>query len=153
MDATDRRLLAQLQENAGISQMELSDKVHLSASQCSRRIQKLQQDGYIDRQVVLLNNRKLGLEVEAYVMVALTSHKANEAAAFHERVKQHPAIVECCSLTGDADYLLRVVTTNLDALADLINNSLLGKGDVASVKSSIVLTRIKRTTALPLPIL
>lgn len=150
MDATDRRLLAQLQEDAGISQIELADKVHLSASQCSRRIQRLQQEGYIDRQVILLNDRKLGLQVEAYVMVTLISHQANEAAAFHERVKQHAAIVECCSLTGDADYLLRVVTASLDAFADLINNYLLGKGDVANIKSSIVLTRIKRTTALPL---
>jgi Lrp/AsnC family leucine-responsive transcriptional regulator len=125
--------------------------VHLSPSQCSRRLQRLQQEGYIGKQVTLLNEEKLGLQVEGYVMVTLTSHRAQQAAAFHDRVRDHASIMECCSLTGDADYLLRVVTENLAAFSELINNYLLGKGDVASVRSSIVLRRIKRTTALPIP--
>jgi Lrp/AsnC family leucine-responsive transcriptional regulator len=151
MDRIDRRLLALLQEDAGLSHTDLGQRVHLSASQCSRRVQRLQQEGYIARQVVLLDERKLGLQVEAYVMVTLSSHKVEKAAMFHQRVREHPAIVECCALTGDADYLLRVVTETLPGFADLLNNALLGKGDVASVRSSIVLTRIKRTTALPMP--
>ena len=151
MDKTDRRLLALLQEDASLSHQELGERVHLSASQCSRRLQKLHQDGMVVKQVALLDEQKLGLQVEAYVMVRLTSHVADAAAAFHDRVRSHPAIVECCSLTGDADYLLRIVTATLADLAALINDHLLSEGDVASVRSSIVLNRIKRTTALPLP--
>lgn len=151
MDSFDRRLLAELQANTTISHAELSERVHLSPSQCSRRLQRLQQAGYIRRQVALLDPAKIGLEVEAYILVTLTSHVAGAAAAFHDRVRRHDAIVDCCALTGDADYLLRVVTANLAALAALINDYLLGQGDVASVRSSIVLSEIKRTTALPLP--
>jgi Lrp/AsnC family leucine-responsive transcriptional regulator len=152
MDKMDRRLLALLQEDASLSHIEIGEKVHLSASQCSRRLQRLQQEGYIAKQVALLDSEKLGLQVEAYVTVTLTSHVAGAATAFHERVRRHPSILECCGLTGDADYLLHVVTENLAAFSALINDHLLGEGHVATVRSSIVLTRIKRTTALPLPV-
>lgn len=151
MDRTDQRLLALIQEDASLSHQDIGERVNLSASQSSRRLQKLQQEGYIAKQVALLDAAKLGLQVEAYVLVTLMSHAESGAAAFHDRVRRNPSIVECCSLTGDSDYLLRVVTENLDAFAALINEHLLGAGDVASVRSSIVLTRIKRTTALPLP--
>jgi Lrp/AsnC family transcriptional regulator, leucine-responsive regulatory protein len=151
MDKIDRNLLALLQQDCSLSHSEIAERVHLSPSQCSRRIQRLHQEGYVVRQVALLSEEKLDLHVEAYVMVRLSSHGAGAAAAFHDRVEHHPAILECCSLTGDADYLLRIVTRNLTLLAELINSHLLAEGDVASVRSSIVLNRIKRTTALPLP--
>jgi Lrp/AsnC family leucine-responsive transcriptional regulator len=149
MDEIDRRLLALIQEDASLSHVEIGEKVHLSPSQCSRRLQRLQQEGYVRKQVALLDEVKLGLQVEAYVLVTLTSHVAGAATAFHGRVREHPAIIECCALTGDADYMLRIITADLAALSALINDHLLGKGDVASVRSSIVLNRIKRTTALP----
>lgn len=150
MDKIDRQLLALVQEDASLSHSEIAEKVNLSPSQCSRRLQRLQQDGYIVRQVALLNEAKLELHVEAYVMVALTTHVAGAAASFRQRMNQLEEVIDFCSLTGDIDYLLHVVTRSLASFTELINEHILGKGDVASVRSSIVLQRIKRTTALPL---
>src|SRR5688572_27730895 len=101
MDKLDRRLLGLLQEDSSLSHIELGEMVNLSASQCSRRLQRLHQDGYVAKQVALLDPERLGLQVEAYVMVTLATHGAGAATAFHERVGRHPAIMECCGLTGD----------------------------------------------------
>jgi len=151
MDRMDLGILAQLQQDAAISHAELGERVNLSASQVSRRIQRLAQDGVIRQQVALLDEASLGLQVEAYVMVTLSSYARGTASGFHGRMAANPAVMECCALTGDADYLLRVLTRDLPALSMLINEDLLGHGDVAGLRSSIVLNRIKRTTALPLP--
>ena len=149
MDRIDRKILALLQEDASIPQTDLSEKVNLSPSQCSRRIQRLESEGIIRRHVALLNPEALGLQVEAYVAVALATYVKEAVAAFHERISSLDSVVDCCSLTGDIDYLLRVVSKDLRAFNEFINRDLLGPGDVASVRSSIVLDRIKRTTALP----
>ena len=150
MDATDRRILEQLQTDAARSHADIGDVVHLSPSQVSRRIQRMQAEGVIRAQVALLNPEALGLQVEAYVTVKLASFARAEVEAFHHRITTLPEVVECCSMTGDSDYLLRVMTTDLKAFNRLINRDLLDHGDVAAVRSSIVLDRIKRTSALPL---
>jgi Lrp/AsnC family leucine-responsive transcriptional regulator len=85
------------------------------------------------------------------VTVTLSSYARSEVQAFHSRVVELPQVIECCSLTGDSDYLLRVLTKDRAAFSKFLNEDLLGHGDVARVRSSIVLDRIKRTTALPLP--
>lgn len=150
MDKIDRKLLALMQADASLSNQQLAERVHLSPSQCSRRLQRLQQDGYVERQVVLLNAERIGLMVEAYVTVTLTSHARAAASAFHERMRAHPAVIECCSLTGDSDYILRVVAANLQDFSRVVHEDLLGHGEVANIRSSIVLDKIKRTTELPL---
>lgn len=150
MDMIDRRILAVIQNDASFSHAEIADRVNLSASQCSRRLQRLHELGVIKRLVAILDDSKLGLEIEAYVTVTLSTYGRGVAAAFHERMRSHASILECCALTGDSDYLLRVVTENLSELSRLIQDHLLGKDDVAAVRSSIVLEKIKRTTALPL---
>jgi len=150
MDKIDRKLLALLQSDASLSNQQLAERVHLSPSQCSRRLQRLQQDGYVEKQVALLNAERIGLLVEAYVMVTLTSYARSAAAAFHERMREHPAVIECCSLTGDSDYILRVVAANLQQFSKVVHEDLLGHGEVANIRSSIVLDKIKRTTELPL---
>jgi Lrp/AsnC family leucine-responsive transcriptional regulator len=150
MDRTDRKLLALLQADATPSHAELAERVHLSPSQVSRRIQRLTADGVIRAQVALLNEAALGLGVEAYVTVTLASYAREVAAGFHARVAALGEVVECCALTGDADYLLRVLTRDLAAFSRLMNEDILGHGDAAGVRSSIVLDRIKRTTELPL---
>ena len=83
--------------------------------------------------------------------MTLSSYTQKDVAGFHARVADLPEVVECCSLTGDSDYLLRVLTTDRDAFSRFLNKDLLGHGDVARVPSSIVLEKIKRTTAVPLP--
>lgn len=150
MDKIDVRLLQLLQEDAARSHAELAEAVHLSPSQCSRRIQKLQDDGYIARQVALLDRERIGVKVDAYVTVSLSSYSRQVVAGFHKRMQAMDCVVECCALTGDADYLLRIVSTDLQAFAKIVNDEILGSGDVASVRSSIVLDTIKRSTAYPL---
>ncbi len=151
MNRIDRKILALLQTDASISHADLGARVNLSPSQCSRRIARLQELGIIRGTVALLDEAELGLQLEAYVTVTLSSYARSEVQAFHSRVVELPQVIECCSLTGDSDYLLRVLTKDRAAFSQFLNEDLLGHGDVARVRSSIVLDRIKRTTALPLP--
>jgi Lrp/AsnC family leucine-responsive transcriptional regulator len=151
MNRVDRKLLALLQADASLSHAELGARVNLSPSQCSRRIARLQELGIIRGTVALLDEAELGLQLEAYVTVTLSSYTRAVVAGFHSRMADLAQVVECCSLTGDSDYLLRVLTKDRAAFSQFLNVDLLGHGDVARVRSSIVLDRIKRTTALPLP--
>ena len=150
MDRHDRRILALLQEDSSMSHADIAQRVHLSASQCSRRIQRLLAEGYIRKQVALLDPEKLGLTVEAYVTVTLSSYEKSAVAGFHDRIRSLPDIVECCAMTGDTDYMLRIMSRDLRSFTRLINEDILGVGDVANVRSSIVLDHVKRTTALPI---
>jgi len=150
MDRTDLRILALLQEDSSRSHADLAELVHLSPSQCSRRIQRLMAVGVIRAQVALLDQESVGLGVEAYVRVTLSSYARDVVTGFHKRIAEMPEIVECCAMTGDSDYLIRVLSSNLRAFSRLLNDQLLGHDDVAGVQSSIVLERIKRTTAVPI---
>lgn len=150
MDEIDRNILALLQMDASRSHAELAEAVHLSASQVSRRIARMQADGLIRKQVALLSEEALGLQVEAFVAVAMASYAPETVQQFHRRISALEEVLDCCATTGDADYLLRVVARDLRAYSRLMNEQILGHGDVASVRSSVVLDRIKQTTALPL---
>ena len=150
MDQIDRRILVQLQEDSSRSHADLGDIVHLSASQVSRRIARMQGDGLIRRQVAILDEEALGLTVSAYVSITLGSYARDVVEGFQNRVSALDEVLECCATTGDSDYLLRIVTRDLKDLSRLINEELLGHGDVDTVRSSITLNVIKRTTALPL---
>ncbi len=150
MDQLDRKILTQLQADSSRSHAELGELVHLSASQVSRRIARMQQDGLIRKQVAILNGEQLGLTVEAYVSITLSSYARDRVRRFHDRVTALDAVLDCCATTGDADYLLRIVTRDLKDLSRLINEELLGHGDVDNVRSSITLNVVKRTTSLPL---
>lgn len=150
MDRTDRRILSQLQSDSALSHAEIGDLVHLSPSQVSRRIVKLQQDGIIRKQVTLLDDERLGLQVEAFVAVTMSSYASEVVRKFHERMCALEEVLECSATTGDADYLVRIVARDLRAYSRLMNRELLGHGDVSNVRSSVVLERIKHTTALPL---
>jgi len=151
MDKIDLRILAQLQADSSRSHAELAHAIHLSSSQVSRRIAKLEQDGIIRQHVALLDEEGLGLQVEAFVTVAMTSYAPEVVTGFQHRMSALDQVVDCCATTGDADYLLRVVAHDLRSFSAFINEELLGHGDIAKVHSSVVLERIKRTTALPLP--
>ena len=150
MDQTDRKILKHLQADASLSHAELGEQVNLSPSQVSRRIQRMQQEGLILRQVALLDEARLGLQVEAYVAVSLSSYAPDMVRRFHQRMTLLDEVLSCASTTGDSDYLLRIVAPDLRAYARLMNTEVLGHGDVSSVRSSVVLDRIKHTTALPL---
>jgi DNA-binding Lrp family transcriptional regulator len=149
LDAFDLKLLMALQEKGDLTQAELAERVCLSPSQCSRRLQNLREEGYIDRITALLSPAKLGLTLKVYVVVALRSHTEDKTREFVDFVDRSPQILECCMLTGDSDYLLKVVVGDLTSFDGFVQ-SLLHLPCIATVRSSIVLRDIKETTVLPL---
>lgn len=151
LDAFDLRILDALQTDAQLTHTDLAERVRLSSSQISRRIQRLEQEGFIERRIATLNTAKLGLGVVAYVSIVMRSHAETEIRAFRERLLRRPEVQECCRLTGDADYLLRVITTDLQSYNRILTEYLLQAPEVATVRSGIMLEEIKRTTAVPLP--
>ena len=150
MDDVDLRILAQLQQDSSRPHAVLAEVIHLSASQVSRRIARLEQEGVIRQQVALLDEEALGLQVEAFVNVAMASYASEAVAGFQDRIAALAEVTYCCATTGDADYILRVVARDLRQFSRLLNEEILGHGDVASVRSNVVLNRVKSTTALPL---
>lgn len=150
LDVYDRRLLQALQADGRLSHVELSEQVYLSASQCQRRLKKLEDTGIIRRYVALLDADKLGLGVMAILSVTLEKHGDDPARAFKESIAGHPQILECWSVTGEADYVMRVVAPDLKAFSDFLMHELLNLPLVAGVRSNILLEQIKFTTELPL---
>lgn len=152
LDSTDRRLLAALQVDGRLSNAELSERIHLSPSQCQRRQKRLERSGLIRRYVALLDRERLGIGVMAVVSVTLKQSGNSPVAAFHRAVEREDAILECWSVTGDSDYLLRVVASDLQAFSDFLMDRLLGLPMVAGVRSTILMRELKTSTALPLDI-
>jgi len=153
LDSFDRRILAILQVQGDIGPAELSELVHLSGSQCSRRLQRLKAEGYVEQTVAVLSREHLNLDVTTYVLVTMRSHSPENTEAFQKRIRSNAQIIECASLTGEADYLLKVVTKDLASYNAFLVENLLGAPEIATVRSSFVLDRFKSTTALPLDFL
>ena len=151
LDGFDLRLLAELQVDGRLTNAELGDRVHLSASQVSRRVQRLIEDGYIEKFQAVLNRQKIGIGLTAYCLVTLKIHGGDSMQAFHERVRGLPEVLECQSLTGEADYVMKVAVADLKRFADFMSEHLMKAPEVANIRSSIVLESIKETNAYPLP--
>lgn len=147
---TDRRLLEMLQRDGNLTNLELAEKVSLSPSACLRRVRALEKAGVIRRYVAILDPKRLGLGLMAFVNVKLEKHGRTPAEAFTRAVREWPEVLACHSLTGDMDYLLRVQVADLDHFARFVMGSLLKHPGVLDVKSSFVLEEVKETTALPL---
>lgn len=151
LDGFDMKLLSALQDDGRLGVAELAERVGLSGSQCSRRRARLEQSGLIAGYHAALDPRRLGLGVFAYVHVTLARHSPGNARAFRDLIAGIGAVQEACAVTGDADYLLKVVVADLAALARLINDDLLTNDSVSQVRSSVVLEHLKQTHRLPLP--
>ena len=156
LDSTDLRILDALQQDAGISNQELADKVALSPSPCLRRVRQLEAAGVILRRVALLDPKSLDLGLLAYVNVKLDKRQRDDRGvyapeSFRAAVLAWPEVVACYAMTGDIDYLLRVQARDLDGFSRFVLDHLLRHPAVIDVRSSFALDRIKETTALPLP--
>ena len=149
-DSTDLRLLECLQAEARLSNVELSERVHLSPSQCHRRLRRLEHAGLVLGYAAHLDRERLGFGVVAFVNVSLEKQSEHPAQAFNQAVQDLPEILECHAVSGEADYLLRVVAADLKAFSDFLMHRLLRLPMVAHVRSSILLDEVKSTTALPL---
>ncbi|MEM6941800.1 MAG: Lrp/AsnC family transcriptional regulator [Pseudomonadota bacterium] len=149
LDETDIRLLAALQKDAHLTAQELSERLNLSASQAGRRRQRLETEGYIECYVARLNPVKLGLNVQGFVQVHLGTHGPEHAKSFAQLLDTRGEVVSAWTMTGDADYLLRVYCDDLPHLNRLIHEVLLRHPAVSRVHSQIVMDQLKRDGPLP----
>ena len=150
LDRFDISLIAALQRNASATHQELGEQVHLSASQVSRRVQRLHTSGVIQRYVALLEPQALGLGVRAITYVSLTRHGGEEGRAFEREIATFPQVLECYAVAGDSDYILQIVAENLNVLSEQVLRRLTRIQGVGNIRSNIVLNCVKSTTELPL---
>jgi DNA-binding Lrp family transcriptional regulator len=150
VDTFDLKILAALQDDGRLTNQELADVAGLSASQCSRRRMRLEEDGVISGYRAQLSGGALGFELIAFIQITLATHSPDNAKKFRSLVNRVDEIQEAYALTGDADYLLKVVLRDLKSLSDIVNNVLMPHQSVAHVRSSIVLDRLKESAKLPL---
>jgi DNA-binding Lrp family transcriptional regulator len=150
VDAFDLKMLAALQDDGRLTNQQLADLVGLSASQCSRRRMRLEQDKVISGYHADLAGEALGFNLIAFIHITLATHSPDNAKRFRALVNRVDDIQEAYSLTGDADYLLKAVLRDLKSLSDIVNNVLMPHPSVAHVRSSIVLDRLKESSKLPL---
>lgn len=151
IDAIDRSILAQLQADGRMSIADLADKVGLSPSPCLRRVRALESAGLIGRYVAVLDQRKAGLPVSVFVSIKLERQREDALDAFAAAVRRWPEVLECYLMTGQRDYLLRVVVADLDAYERFLKQRLTRVEGVASIESSFALEQVKYTNVLPLP--
>jgi Lrp/AsnC family transcriptional regulator len=149
MDAIDRKILALLQADAGISNAEIADRVGLSPTPCWRRIRHLEETGVIRRRVALLDRDRLNVGVTVFVQVRTNQHNAEWFGRFAAAVETIPEVVEFYRMAGEIDYLLRVVVPDIAAY-DGVYKRLIAAIDLYDVSSSFAMEEIKYTTALPL---
>jgi Lrp/AsnC family transcriptional regulator, leucine-responsive regulatory protein len=151
LDLTDWRLLGLLQQDARITNVELAEKVGLSPSPCLNRVRALEESGYISRYVTLLDPQRVGLKVSVFIQVTLEKQIEPALEVFEKAIRERPEVMECYLMTGEADYLLRVVVPDLQALERFILQFLSRVPGVGNIKSSFSLKQVKYQTALPLP--
>ena len=150
IDRTDCKILDLLQDDARLSNVELAQKVGLSPSPCLRRVRLLEEGGVIRRYVTLLDPAQVGLPVSVFVQVTLERQVETALQQFEDAVRRHPEVMECYLMTGDADYLLRVVAPDLESYQRFLLDNLTRIPGVASIKSSFALKQVSYRTALPL---
>lgn len=150
LDRIDRRILATLQEQGRISNQELAAAVHLSPAQCHRRHRRLERLGYIQHYQARLNADRLGLGVMAYVNLTMEPGQFKEVNNFRQVIGQLPEVLECHAVTGDFDYVCKVVASDLKALSNFLLGTLAQLPGVTGVRSTICLEELKSTSALPI---
>ncbi len=150
LDPTDLRLLDHLQTDARITNVALAESASLSPAPCLRRVRDLEAAGVIRGYATLLDPKALGLHVSAFIQISLEKQVVNALRNFEETIAGYPEVMECYLMTGDSDYLLRVVAHDLKGLQSLIVDRLARLPNVANIRSSIALKQVKYKTALPL---
>lgn len=149
LDRMDRRILDELQADARLSNQELAKRVGLSPAPCWRRLRRLETEGYISGYATLLNGPAIGLPIVAYAMVSLENHHAESVRQFDQLIAQRPEVLECYSMSGTNDYLLRIVAQSMEAYERFLSAHLLQQRCVRSVNTSFVLRTKKYTTRQP----
>ena len=146
----DIKILALLQQDASLTAAEIAEQVNLSASPCWRRINRLEQDGIIEKKVALVNAEKLGLGLVVFARISLSKNDEASLQDFEQRVSRYPEVVECYTVTGSADYHLKIITRDIKHYDRFLRRHLIQIPLVRDVNSNVAVTRIKYTTGLPL---
>ena len=151
LDRIDKHILALMQTNSRISNLELADKIGLSPTPCSRRVKRLEESGLIDAHVTLLNPQALGLNLTAIIGITMDRHTPDRFEAFEQAIALMPEIIECSIVTGQsADFLLKVVVRDMQHYEKFLLGRLTRLSGVTGVHSSFVLRQVIKKTALPL---
>ena len=151
LDSIDLKILRELQEDARISNVELADRVGLSPAPCLRRVRALEEAGVVQRYVALLDPESVELGVTVFVQISLDLQVEGRLEIFEKTILRRAEVVDCYLMTGDSDYLLRIVVRDVAAYEQFLKESLTRIEGVASIKSSFALRQVKNSTALPLP--
>jgi len=149
MDATDRRILAVLQEDASLSVAEVGKRVGLSSTPCWKRIQRLEEEGVIVRRVAVVDPEKVGLGTTVFVSIETDNHSEEWLTRFAKLVRAMPEVVEFYRMAGDVDYMLRVIATDMHSF-DEFYKRLIAAVPLKKVSSRVAMERIKSTTVLPI---
>jgi Lrp/AsnC family transcriptional regulator, cysteine-sensing transcriptional activator len=150
LDKVDRDILSRLQVNASLSAAELCEKVALSASQCWRRVERLEKEGIILKRVALLDRKKVGLNLMLFAHVKLGVHGRDALPEFSKAIQKFPEVLECYVLLGNVDFILRIVAADIEAYERFFFQRLSRLPMIQEVNTMIALSQIKSTTALPL---
>jgi Lrp/AsnC family leucine-responsive transcriptional regulator len=149
LDRLDRKVLNELQRDGRISNVDLATRVNLSESACLRRVRALEQAGLIERYVALLDQKKVGLSGTVFVHIVLRREEQSELAAFEAAIQNIPEVMECYLMTGEFDYLLRLVVSDMADFERLHNDALTRLPGVSRVNSSVAIRTVRKTTELP----
>ncbi len=150
LDQTDIALLNRLQTDARITNVALAERAHLSPAPCLRRVRDLEAAGVIRGYVTLLDPEAVGLDISMFIQVSLEKQVGSALRVFEETIETYPEVMECYLMTGDSDYLLRVVAPDLKALQSFIVDRLARIPHVSNIRSSMTLKQVKYKTALPI---
>ncbi|TXS89760.1 Lrp/AsnC family transcriptional regulator [Parahaliea aestuarii] len=146
----DLDILRLLQRDATLSTGEIAERVNLSQSPCWRRINRLEQEGIIQRRVALLDRDSLGMEVVVFATINLTSTGRQNLMSFEEDIVRHPEVMECYTMTGIWDYMLKIVTRDIRHYEEFVRNTLTASPAIRELHSHMAVTEIKNSTELPL---
>ena len=152
LNDTDLAILREVQEDGRISNVELANRIELSPPATHARLKRLQSQGYIRQYVALLDQEKMGFDMTCFVNISLRMHGPNELAGFRNSVNELPEVLDCYHVTGEFDYLLRIVVRNRKELQRFVEHQLTPIPGVARIYTSLVLDEIKSSTALPIGI-
>jgi Lrp/AsnC family transcriptional regulator len=150
LSRSERRLLDAMQKDTTLSQVDLAELSGKSRTSVWRWIREVEEAGVIDRKVALLNPKELGLQIHVLLSVSMNEHTAKNRKAFEDHVQVLPEVMECYSVSGDRDYVLLILSRDMEAYNHFLNTQILDHPAVHSASSSFALRRVKYTTALPL---
>jgi DNA-binding Lrp family transcriptional regulator len=151
IDAIDLRILDEVQRDGALTNVELARRVHLSPSPCLTRVKALEAAGVIDRYVALCSAPALGLGLNVFISISLRAQAKESLAVFEHQIARHDEVMECYLMTGDSDYLIRVVVADMAALEKFILEQLTPIPGIEKIRSSFALKQVRYKTALPLP--